>query len=265
MNANLSNINSSVRTIGPVEATEMLKHNKSNRRVREWWVNELASIMRRGEFMATHQGIAFDSKGNLQDGQHRLMAIIRANIAVPLQVTYGVSPSAFYALDRGVKRDMSDALGFDRRVIDPCLFALRAAIGGRPTPPQVERVLMSPFGERANELMVFCGTKPKLFGSAVFRATCVIQILRRFASPQYAFETYRQLVTRDFNNMTPFVAACYRQLETSSTRYDPELTARALAVFDESKQLTTRLVVTSQAVSVAHLTFRETLEKVNAI
>jgi len=33
-----------------------------------------AEAMRRGEWMVTHQGIAFDTQGVLVDGQHRLAA-----------------------------------------------------------------------------------------------------------------------------------------------------------------------------------------------
>ena len=46
--------------------------------------------------MTTHQGIAFDENGVLQDGQHRLCAIVSANKPVDMMVTSGLSPDNFF-------------------------------------------------------------------------------------------------------------------------------------------------------------------------
>ena len=65
------------------------------------WVNHLATLIKNGEFTLTHQGIAFDEDGNLIDGQHRLHAIIKAGIAVKMEVSSGWPRSNILAIDVG--------------------------------------------------------------------------------------------------------------------------------------------------------------------
>jgi hypothetical protein len=48
-------------------------------------VRDFAEAMRRGDWRLTHQGIAFDASGALVDGQHRLAAIVEAD--VPVEIT----------------------------------------------------------------------------------------------------------------------------------------------------------------------------------
>lgn len=61
-----------------------------NRPDRPSVVDKYAADMKKGNWKTTHQGIAIDTEGNVIDGQHRLLAIIKANLAVSFMVTYGV-------------------------------------------------------------------------------------------------------------------------------------------------------------------------------
>lgn len=56
-------------------------------------ITSYANDMVRGRWAINHQGIAFDERGRLQDGQHRLWAIIRADIPVTMMVTTGLPAS----------------------------------------------------------------------------------------------------------------------------------------------------------------------------
>ncbi len=56
----------------------------------------------------THQGFALDLHGCLIDGQHRAQAIIDTGISVTAQVTYGLDPDAFAAIDGGRVRTTGD-------------------------------------------------------------------------------------------------------------------------------------------------------------
>src|SRR5438874_11918141 len=76
---------SRVQTITPKKALEYLEHNTANRPLSGRTVRDFAQAMRRGEWRVTHQGIAFDTSGALVDGQHRLAAIVEAD--VPVEVT----------------------------------------------------------------------------------------------------------------------------------------------------------------------------------
>lgn len=85
--------------------------NSRNRKLSTAWRKIFASIQR-GAWEVV-EPIIFDSKGNLADGQHRLMAIAESNEAVPLLVLYGVRPESFAVLDTGKKRNASDVLGIE--------------------------------------------------------------------------------------------------------------------------------------------------------
>ncbi|MFH0241805.1 hypothetical protein ACGRHY_05045 [Streptomyces sp. HK10] len=99
-----------VLDVSPQLATEWLTRNTNNRPLSKKTVQQLAGQIQRGEWQLTHQGIAFDEDGTLIDGQHRLAAIVKAGITVPLTVTHGVPRTAFTVMDTGRKRTGRDAL-----------------------------------------------------------------------------------------------------------------------------------------------------------
>ncbi|MGY3200450.1 hypothetical protein [Streptomyces sp. TE5632] len=99
-----------VLDVSPELAAEWLTHNTSNRPLSKAAVQQLAGRIQRGEWQLTHQGIAFDEDGVLIDGQHRLAAIAKAGITVPLTVTHGVPRTAFTVMDTGRKRTGRDTL-----------------------------------------------------------------------------------------------------------------------------------------------------------
>lgn len=80
-----------IMTISPALAEEWLKKNTFNRRISPQSVSKYASDMVSGKWTLNHQGIAFDDKGVLVDGQHRLHAIISAGVSVDIMVTWGAS------------------------------------------------------------------------------------------------------------------------------------------------------------------------------
>lgn len=54
--------------------------------------------------------ILFDCNGNLIDGQHRLLAIIKTGIPIVTFVIRGIEASIFYGKDKGKNRSISDTL-----------------------------------------------------------------------------------------------------------------------------------------------------------
>ncbi len=90
---------SRVQTITPARAAEWLEANTTNRPLSRPVVRSFAEAMRRGEWLVTHQGIAFDVNGVLVDGQHRLAAIIEADLPVQLTVFREVAEGTFDVLD----------------------------------------------------------------------------------------------------------------------------------------------------------------------
>lgn len=79
--------------ITPEIAGEWLEKNIGNRPLSKAAIEKYASDIRSGHWSLNHQGIAFDKKGNLADGQHRLYAIIKTGVSVRSIVVYGVDRS----------------------------------------------------------------------------------------------------------------------------------------------------------------------------
>ena len=84
--------------------------NKQNRRVSISRVAMYANDMRNGEWMTTHQGICFFDDGTLADGQHRLMAIIKAGVTVEMMLTSGMPKSSIMGIDTGRPRDAAGVI-----------------------------------------------------------------------------------------------------------------------------------------------------------
>jgi hypothetical protein len=83
-------INTKLTTVTPRMASEMLKSNTSNRKIRMAHVNRLKTEILAGRWLITHQGIAFADDDSLIDGQHRLMAIEASGKSVQIMVSHGV-------------------------------------------------------------------------------------------------------------------------------------------------------------------------------
>ena len=71
----------------------------------------MADDMRAGRFVVTHQAIAFDAKGNLIDGQHRLRAVIMSGVTVTMQVAFDCEIGVGAPIDIGIRRSTSFILG----------------------------------------------------------------------------------------------------------------------------------------------------------
>lgn len=110
--------------ITPKKAADYLKKNTINRSLREETVKAYEADMRRGKWVRTHQGIAFNDRGNLIDGQHRLSAIVRSGATIEILVTRGIpaligKEHTMDAVDRGVARTIGDQLRLQHGFTNP--------------------------------------------------------------------------------------------------------------------------------------------------
>ncbi len=96
--------------VTPQLARQWLTRNRRNRRVRPERVTRYAEQIKDGEWMVSPDAIAFDYKGKLINGQHRLKAIIEAGQPARHIVAFGLQPDAFKISDVGVKRTGGDIL-----------------------------------------------------------------------------------------------------------------------------------------------------------
>lgn len=101
--------------ITPEIAKRFLSRNVANRNLREATVRSYEIDMRRGNWVPTHQGIAFNDRGDLIDGQHRLTAIVRSGATVKMLITRGLPAESgrtktMDAVDVGAVRTVRDHL-----------------------------------------------------------------------------------------------------------------------------------------------------------
>lgn len=106
-----------VEFVTPAQAKEFLKKQRHNRSISSQLVNKYQATMRAGNWLTTHQGIAFDSQDRLCDGAHRMIALSRllGKIdGIHIQVTRGLPSDVVEVVDSGRSRSVSDRLAIRR-------------------------------------------------------------------------------------------------------------------------------------------------------
>lgn len=103
--------------IDPAMASRWLENNFKNRKCDDEVVNAYARDMLNGTWVATHQGVAFNDRDELIDGQHRLRAIVLSGKTIRMMVTFGLPSkiegsemTTMDAVDRGRPRSVADQL-----------------------------------------------------------------------------------------------------------------------------------------------------------
>lgn len=97
-------------SLTPDSARQLLKSNKHNRKVSPAVVSKYARDIADGKWMLTASGIGIDTNGVLCDGQHRLLAIVEANVPAPVIVVSGLAPKSQLAVDGNKVRTRYDSL-----------------------------------------------------------------------------------------------------------------------------------------------------------
>lgn len=116
-------INTTIATISPKKAKEMLAINCTNRPINEAHVNFLAKEIEAGNWKVNGESIKV-GKDKLIDGQHRLSAIIQANKSMRTVVMTGVDDDVFDTVDTGRNRTGSDILSLSNEKYANNLAAL---------------------------------------------------------------------------------------------------------------------------------------------
>jgi hypothetical protein len=91
-------------------AQHVLGYNTGNRRISQTRVARLAEAMRNGEYENTGEPIILSREGVLNDGQHRLAAVVDAEADIEIDVRFGIARSAFVKTDTGAARTSGDVL-----------------------------------------------------------------------------------------------------------------------------------------------------------
>lgn len=134
----LKNVRSQWMDVDTATAERWLQNNFRNRPIKEDVVVAYARDMVNGVWVPTHQGVAFNDKDELIDGQHRLKAIILARKTIRMMVTFGLpsvieghTMTTMDAVDRGRTRSVADQLKIQHGIKEGRIIAaISMSIGG---------------------------------------------------------------------------------------------------------------------------------------
>jgi hypothetical protein len=99
-----------VYIISPELADVILtERNGTNRQASATKIAEYIDAMSEGRWPVTGATIVFSKSGFLLDGQHRLMACVRAGVPLKTYIVFGIDDGAFSLIDIGRKRTNVDA------------------------------------------------------------------------------------------------------------------------------------------------------------
>ncbi len=107
--------------ITPAKAQEWPNLNTHNRPIRRKHVNFLADEIINNRWKITHQGIALNEE-HLIDGQHRLLAIVKAGKPVTCMVTTNAESSTQDVVDSGSMRSIPDQLHLNNNLVNAALI-----------------------------------------------------------------------------------------------------------------------------------------------
>jgi len=127
-------MNSYVVDVTPELARKWLALARFNREVNDAVVALYVRQIKEGLWQRTHQGVALTKAGVLIDGQHRLLAVIRANQTVPMIVFVDEPEANFEFIDCGRNRSNLDMMRLSQRnnaLTSLHSLTLKSFLGGR--------------------------------------------------------------------------------------------------------------------------------------
>jgi hypothetical protein len=102
-----------IMTVTPGLAAELLRRNPDNRNIKPAKVQHFARDMISERWAFNGETVIVGKDGDLNDGQHRLTALIEANKSLPFLFVFGVDRDTRTTLDQGSARTAGDYLAMD--------------------------------------------------------------------------------------------------------------------------------------------------------
>jgi hypothetical protein len=96
--------------IGPEEAEFLLSFNPDNRNLRPTKIAQFIRDMRHGRWHSNGESLVVASTGELNDGQHRLQAILQSKVPQKLMIAFGYPRESRYTVDSGAARSAGEHL-----------------------------------------------------------------------------------------------------------------------------------------------------------
>ncbi len=254
--------------ITPEIAENFLSKNKSNRKHRKTVVINLTKILKKNDWVYTHQGIAFNKDGILIDGQHRLMAVVQSGVPARMCVFTNVPNEAFGVIDQGEKRSAYDILKTSPPISSVVRLALRVAeSSSRPT-YQSMLPYFEALKDTIEELLATSPTSGPYFSTAMIRLMACVLILKKPEDKDYIMDVYGKLVRSDYSSLPPVALAWVSQKDRGNVNEKngnyTDAFCRAHYVFDPENMDSNRIVVTDERKARVSNFMRESLKELVA-
>jgi len=104
---------SEVVELTPALAELLLDKNADNRATRETKIAMFATDIKNGMWDLNGEPVIISANGELNDGQHRCHAVVRAGRSIKTFVTFGVTRESRVTVDQGTARTSGDYLGME--------------------------------------------------------------------------------------------------------------------------------------------------------
>jgi hypothetical protein len=231
--------------VTPTIAAAWLKRNLGNRPLVEKHVEDLVWEMKNGKFRTTPQGLAFNLREELVDGQHRLTAIVRSGMSIEMRVTFNFDGSFDSPIDTGLRlRRAHDILHLSPRDVAVCngLIALERGAHARGSASKVAEV----HTEHREGIEWVARTFP--FQRGITASLMGAHAFAYPAAPRAVGTFAEQFLSHTGSNANEPAVVLHRFLERSSraTVKGRDLSLAALRCLEAhcKRQLITRLAVT---------------------
>ena len=228
------------KLITPSIARAMLERNTGNRKPRPATFLAYEKDMKAGKWIETHEAIALSKSGNIINGQHRLMALARAEVSLWfLVVTYDdVETAIDLPIDCGAKRSLADITGEPAAITQTASMLWRYAICGRqiePRPHEMAEILRTckPAIDSAIDVS---RSNRKFRTSAMTRSAIVASLLVNEEKwKAEILESYRRWVVGE-NAIWPSVEALNKQFEKIKSQFNTETWCKVWMAFQPDRQ-----------------------------
>ena len=106
-------MNARIINLTPQVAGELLKKNNHNRKPSDRQISFYVNQMRSGLWKENGEAIIVGNDNKIKDGQHRLLAVIRANYSYRVPLITEVDSSAMDTIDTGKNRSLQDIISLN--------------------------------------------------------------------------------------------------------------------------------------------------------
>lgn len=99
-----------ITDITPAKARLLLSRNPNNRTVTRAGVDRWAGALRRGEWQLNGESMIVANTGELNEGQHRCLAVVETGIPMKTAITFGATRESRETVDRTIPRNPGHVL-----------------------------------------------------------------------------------------------------------------------------------------------------------